>query len=199
MLRACDKIVIAKMKKWMKVAVMVMAFALVLSGGGCTLTPIHARTIEEIRGTYSIKEYYVDVSGEKTNLMGEVFDYLYLVIRGEGIASVVYKSVDQDDYYAREMGYTLKYDSASTTKINEIKLRFELPCVNDEVMYVNYLTVSENNTLACIKAGYVYDGEKKLHKAIYMSVRKRSEDVGYDFIESRIGHKLENIISPYSN
>lgn len=177
-------------------AVVLMAVALLVFVAGCTLTPIHARTIEEIRGTYAISEYYVKVGDGRTDLM-DCFEYFYLIIGDEGVSAIVYKQAGAEEYYARETGYTLKYDSGSTTKINEIKLRFEIPG-DDEVTYINYLTVSQKNSLVCVKAGYVYDDNgKKLHKAVYMSVKKVSAEVGYDYVEEQIGYEITDIQTPY--
>ena len=180
------------MKRIRRNVMIAVVAMLLMIAAGCTPTPIQARTIEEIRGTYAVKEYYMDIDGKKTDLIS-VYEYLYIIVGENSVASIIYKR-PSEDYVARELGYTLKYSSGSTTKINEIKLRFELPYLMGEVMYVNYLTVSQNNSLACVKAGHVYgeDG-KKMHKSVYMSVKKVSSDVSYSYVEEDIGYELTDI------
>lgn len=185
------------MKRIRRNVMIAVVAMLLMIAAGCTPTPIQARTIEEIRGTYAVKEYYMDIDGKKTDLIS-VYEYLYIIVGENSVASIIYKR-PSEDYVARELGYTLKYSSGSTTKINEIKLRFELPYLMGEVMYVNYLTVSQNNSLACVKAGYFYgeDG-KKMHKSVYMSVKRVSSDVSYSYVEEDIGYELTDIQSPFN-
>lgn len=188
------------MKKAKIMAILLASAVFLICGTGCELTPIEARTFEEIRGTYKLIEYYEKLGQVRTELMDN-FEYFYIIIGDDYFASVVYKDAHGNDYYACELGYSLKYRSGSTEDINEIKLRFEMPYSPREGgMLVNYLTISKGNTLACVKTAYIWkDDETKVHQAVYMSVKKVSPLVGYEFIEEQVGHEIVNVKTPYVN
>ena len=200
LLRLCDKIVIGmNINKIKTMAIMLVSVLFMGCGTACTLTPIEAREIEEIRGTYELVEYYSKLGLERTELI-DCFEYFYVIIGDNYVASIVYKDSFGNDYYACEIGCTFKYRSGSTTDINEIKLRFEMPhSPREDGMRVNYLTISKNNTLACVKTDYIWDDAgNKIHQAVYMSVKKVSSLITYDYIEEQVGHEITDIITPYT-
>jgi len=184
-----DKIV--KMKKIKVIACIILAGILCLSTG-CERTPIESRKYEYIKGTYLLEEYYLKIGEEKQNLLGS-FEYFYLVLREDGMATVVYKDSFGGEYKADEYGITLKYRSGSTELINEIKIQFEMPFSQREGgLFVNYLTVSPNSSLACVKTDYSYEGggNVKTHRAVYMRLGQVDGDVTTGFIEQTVGYKI---------
>ena len=108
------------MKKTKIMAILLASAVFLICGTGCELTPIEARTFEEIRGTYKLIEYHEKLGQVRTELMDN-FEYFYIIIGDDYFASVVYKDAHGNDYYACELGYSLKYRSGSTEDINEIK------------------------------------------------------------------------------
>lgn len=166
---------------------------------GCERTPIEARKYEYIKGTYLLEDYHLKLGEEKQNLL-DSFEYFYLVMREDGMATIVYKDSYGNAYHASEHGITLKYRSGSTELINEIKVQFEMPfSTREEGLYVNYLTVSPENSLACVKTDYLYssNGGEKTHRAVYMRLKKVNKDVTCKYIEETVGYKIEGVENTY--
>ena len=170
-----------------------LAAALLLFAAGCG-PMVDARKMEEIRGTYALKNYYVTEGGNKTTFKDR-FEYFYLVVADGAALRCVYKLSDEEEYSASEYSYVCKYQTGSDENIEELKFRFEMPVSPvEEGLVVNYLTVTGDDLLACQKIIYSAaseHGRPSVWKQIFITFEKISGETDLSFVESKVGHAVE--------
>lgn len=182
------------MKKF-KLLALLAATIFTLLHGGCSLTPVKARTIEEIRGTYELTQYYEMKVGNRIDNMQNI-DYFYVII-GEREECYVICNVE-GNVTAEKLMYTSQYSGGSTTMIEEIKFRFYMPgsSLGDDFR-VNYFTVADDNTLVCQKIRYdqAIDslGTGSRH-VIQLSLKKVSHDYSFSYVNAAEGIDVEECI-----
>jgi len=184
------------MNKFKKVLACLLIFTALVGLTGCRLTPIDARTIEEIQGTYKLAEYSSVLGDDEQNLLS-AFDFFYIVIAKSGVAFIVYKSAGEDAVSSLEYSYTLQYMSGSTELIDEIKIRFKMPhSTIEEGLTVNYFTVSPNDSLVCQKITYLSEeSTKNNRKVVYLSMKHVSRKIDLSYIESATGLDIDTPVS----
>ncbi len=186
-----------------RIALTALAIAIALFSG-CRLTPIEAKKIEDICGTYSLTEYYAEQDGQVTELKNK-FEYFYLVVSSTSLMRVVYRAADVSDeeYVSTEYSYTCKYKSGSTEQIEEIKLRFNMPFAGEgEEIYVNYFTVSPGDTLVCQKFTYSHATESGVtvpERIVYLKLTRVAYAQDCSYIENVLGFNIDESSSLYSS
>lgn len=180
------------MNKFVKCALLCFASAILVLAVGCGPSA-DARKIEDIRGTYSLKEYYVSEGGQKTSF-AETFEYFYLVVADGATLRVAYKPKDEMGYSATEYSYVCKYQAGSDEFVEELKFRFNMPYpLMEGGLVVNYLTVTGEDLLACQKIIYQAASEKdrpSVWKQIFISLVKISDDTDFGYVERSLGHEV---------
>ncbi|MBP5308315.1 MAG: hypothetical protein J6Z34_04175 [Clostridia bacterium] len=179
--------------KWIvKGFIVAIIAAFALSAAACGPT-VYARKIEDIRGTYTLKEYYVSENGQNVSFAGK-FEYFYLVVTEGASIRIVYKNSGEKGYRADEYGYVCKYQTGSDEYIEELKFRFIMPDSPVEGgLVVNYLTVTAEDILACQKIVYEAaseNGKPSVWKQIYISLERISGDTDLEFVEEMLGYKI---------
>ncbi len=151
-----------------------------------------AKTIEDIRGTYAMTQFYAEHGTESTSML-EGFEYFYLVISDDSSAKVVFKYVDEEPV-AEEYNFTCKYQSGSDELIEEIKVRFFVPHSN---VYggldVNYLSVSTESRLTCRKFMYVSSAsadEPAAINVIRITFEKVSDEYDLKYVEGELNRRF---------
>lgn len=181
------------MKRFRRAIAMVVTAVCLSLFGACRLTPIDARTIEEIQGTYSLVEYNSCIGSSEQNLISS-FDFFYIIMSNNGVAHIVYQNAGEDTPFVGTENYTLKYMSGSTELIDEIKLRFDMPHSTLEGgMKVNYFTVSPNNTLFCQKIDYLSESNnaKDNRHVVHMTLKYVSSEKDFSYVEGKTGLSLQ--------
>ncbi len=158
-----------------KICFAIFAFCVCLLFGSCKLTPIEARTIEEIKGTYQLTEYY-SVEGDKNVDILSFFEYCYMVLGSEPQSGTLIYKQNESDCKKDVTSYISKYQSGSLKYIEEIKIKFIVPGDGEEYV-LNYFTVSPDDKLVCQK--FIYgkaenNGAANTEKVVRITFRKIS-------------------------
>ncbi len=178
------------MGKLKRFALFSLSVILLMAGSACRLTPIKARTIEELLGTYSLIEYNITVEEQVTDLIDSL-DFFYLVVNENACVMTAYRSVGSDDCVTGEYNTMYQYKSGTTDMIEEVKARIPMPhSTLENGLELNYFTVSPDDTLVCQK--FIYEkpessDQPTIRKIIYLKLVKVSNISTYSYIEEVTG------------
>lgn len=186
---------------WKRILTILIIFvcAPFMTGCGFYMTPIEARVIEEIWGTYEVQEYVLNVSGKETDL-GAKFDYLYMILDSDSHMQLVYKEKSAKSYSASERLYTAGYKTGSIDLVQEIKATFKMPLSFYESEAVYVFSVSSGHSLVCQSSLYELpptSGADPIRKLLILDMKRVSDDQSYGYIEAAQNITVDNVVSPY--
>lgn len=200
------------MKKAKQAITALISAVFMLFAASCELSPVDAKKLSEVYGTYRLTSYYSVRSEERWELLDK-FDFFYIIFAENTAYRVIYR-VKGDTagvgYTAKEYTYSCKYATANAEYVKEIKLRFPMPfsdktstdALTENSSEVTYLTVTNEDSLVCQKISYlspVGDEKYPTRDVLHISFKQVSADTDYKYVEKAHGIKVEknNVDSPY--
>lgn len=180
------------MRNWKRVCLSGVAVIIVAFFASCRFTPIEAKKIEEIQGTYALTEYLITEGDSSTTHVSD-FDFFYFVMKNDSSLGIsfIFKEVG-GEIQKNDTSYIVRYKSGNQKYVEEIKIiKFLMPCDGEEFM-VNYFTVSPEEKLVCQKFiyGKTEDGATKAEKIIQVVFTKVSNDCTLESVEKVIGYRF---------
>ncbi|MDD6927020.1 MAG: hypothetical protein SOV55_05735 [Candidatus Borkfalkiaceae bacterium] len=178
------------MRNWKRICLSGVAVIIDAFFASCMFTPIEARKIEDIQGTYELTEYVITEGESSSKHVGD-FDFFYFVMKNDSSLGISFIFKEKGgEIQKNDTSYIVRYKSGNQKYVEEIKIiKFLMPCDGEEFM-VNYFTVSPDDKLVCQK--FIYgkgeDGATKAEKIIQVVFTKVSKDCTLESVEKVIGY-----------